>query len=61
MSGATDASKSELRGVAEFDVRRISGIWLVEQWKDIEQVEEEGKTFTTWGYLKGSLRAQLGS
>jgi len=61
LTSAGDATNTELRGVAEFDVRRVSGIWLVEQWKDIEQVEEEGKTFTTWGYLKGSLRAQLGS
>jgi hypothetical protein len=44
------------KGVAEFDVRRVSGIWLVERWKDIERVEN----FTTWGYLKGTLRAKLG-
>ena len=44
------------KGVAEFDVRRVSGIWLVERWEDIER---DGN-FTTWGYLKGTLRAKLG-
>jgi hypothetical protein len=44
------------QGVAEFDVRRVSGIWLLERWRDIESVEN----FTTWGFLKGTLRAQLG-
>lgn len=52
--GGTEAAIYQ--GVAEFDVRRISGIWLLETWRDIESVEN----FTTWGYLKGSLRAQLG-
>lgn len=56
LTSGGDGSESELRGVAEFDVRRVSGIWVVEQWRDIERVED----FTTWGYLRGSLRAQLG-
>ncbi|MGD8414627.1 MAG: hypothetical protein PVF33_10360 [Candidatus Latescibacterota bacterium] len=56
LTSKSDASESEIQGVAEMDVRRISGIWLVERWKDIERVE----SYTTWGYLKGTLRAQLG-
>jgi hypothetical protein len=54
-SGADD-TESLYRGVAEMDVRRISGIWLLERWKDIERVE----TSITWGYHKGTLRAKLG-
>jgi len=56
LTSTATATETEIQGVAEFDVRRISGIWLVEQWKDIESVE----SFTTWGFLKGSLRDQLG-
>jgi hypothetical protein len=49
--------ESVYKGVAEFDVRRIGGIWQLEKWRDIERVEE----FTTWGYLRGTLREKLGT
>jgi hypothetical protein len=45
------------QGIAEFDVRRVGGIWELEKWRDVERVED----FTTWGYLRGTLREKLGS
>jgi hypothetical protein len=56
LTSKADGTETTYKGVAEFDVRRITGIWLVEQWRDIERVEN----LTTWGYLKGTLRARLG-
>ena len=56
LTPAAGGEAATYKGVAEFDVRRISGIWLLERWRDIERVED----FTTWGFLKGTLRAQLG-
>jgi hypothetical protein len=56
LTSKADASETEYGGVAEFDVRRVAGIWQVERWKDIERVDNK----TTWGYLKATLRARLG-
>ena len=56
LTAKAGGEETTYKGVAEFDVRRVSGIWLVERWKDIERVE----SFTTWGYLKATLRAKLG-
>jgi hypothetical protein len=53
----TGGQESIYKGIAEFDVRRNAGIWELELWREVEQVE----SFTTWGYLKGTLRQQLES
>jgi hypothetical protein len=46
------------RAVAEFDVRRFSsGQWELDLWKEIEPVGD----FTSWGYLKGQIRDQIGN
>jgi hypothetical protein len=44
------------RAVAEFDMRRIGGQWELDLWKEIEPVGD----FTSWGYLKGQYRDQIG-
>lgn len=44
------------RAVAEFDVRRTSGQWELDLWREIEPVGD----FTSWGYLKGYYREQIG-
>ncbi len=45
------------RGVAEFEMRRISGQWKLDLLKDIERVEG----YTSWGYRKGEIRGQIDS
>lgn len=56
LTAKAGGAKSEIQGVAEMDMRRIGGIWQLEQWRDVERVEN----FTTWGFLRGTLRAKLG-
>jgi hypothetical protein len=56
LTAKAGGAKSEIQGVAEMDMRRIGGIWQLEKWRDVERVEN----FTTWGYLRGTLRAKLG-
>jgi hypothetical protein len=51
----SDGTQAVYKGIAEFDVRRNAGIWEVELWREVEKVE----SFTTWGYLKGTLRQRL--
>jgi hypothetical protein len=51
----TNSVETVYKGIAEFDVRRNAGIWELELWRDVERVEN----FTTWGYLKGTLRLRL--
>lgn len=51
----TNGEETAYKGIAEFDVRRNAGIWELELWRDVERVEN----FTTWGYLKGTLRLRL--
>lgn len=55
MTAKADGSVTVYKGIAEFDVRRNAGIWELELWRDVERVE----SFTTWGYLKGTLRLRL--
>ena len=56
LTAKAGGAETEIQGVAEMGVRRIAGIWQLEQWRDIERVEN----FTTWGFLRGTLRAKLG-
>jgi len=56
LTAKADNTESVYKGVAIFDVRRVGGIWLLERWKDNEEIDG----FTTWGFLKGTLRAKLG-
>jgi hypothetical protein len=51
----TTGGETVYKGIAEFGVRRNGGIWGLELWRDVERVEN----FTTWGYLKGTLRLRL--
>lgn len=44
------------KGIGEFDIRRIGGIWQLERWEDVGRVGN----FTTWGNLRGQARATLG-
>jgi hypothetical protein len=53
----TGGVEETYQGIAEFDVRRNAGIWELELWREVERVE----SFTTWGYLKGTLRQRLDS
>lgn len=53
----TGGQETIYKGIAEFDVRRNAGIWELELWREVEQVE----SFTTWGYHKGTLRQRLES
>jgi hypothetical protein len=44
------------RAVAEFDMRRIGAAgWKLDVWEDIEPVGD----FTSWGYLRGTIRDQI--
>ena len=49
-------AKTEYHGVAHIDVRRTGGLWLMEKWEDVSASGD----YTTWGYLRGVLRQQLG-
>jgi len=43
------------KGVAHFDVRRETAGWHLLYWDEVENVDG----FSTWGFLKGTLRLQL--
>jgi len=55
LTSNTSGLTSTYEGVAQFDVRRTSGIWELELWKETAKVGNE----TTWGYLKGTLKERL--
>jgi hypothetical protein len=50
-----DTATTTYKGVAFIDVRRMGGIWQVEYWDEIEPVGN----FTTWGFLRGTLRQRV--
>ncbi len=55
LTSNTSGLTTTYKGVAQFDVRRTSGIWELELWKETAKAGNE----TTWGYLKGTLKERL--
>jgi hypothetical protein len=44
------------RGTANIDVRRISGVWQIVYWDEIEGDAQ----YSSWGFLRGITRQRLG-
>jgi hypothetical protein len=45
------------RGIAEIDVRNVTGNWKVTFWNEVQNVGGA----TSWGFLRGDLRKQQGA